>query len=115
MAYTLIIEKINSMYEENNPLLVVTAISSVFVILTVCIGFHYIIRNTIVIRELEKDAEYVMHESYKQEKVVRIRIKLIKIQLRIIKNTPSFSMYPMHGHILKYNQLTCLDIERLTL
>ena len=51
------------MYEENNPLLVVTAISSVFVILTVCIGFHYIIRNTNVIRELEKDAEYVMHES----------------------------------------------------
>lgn len=54
LTYTLIIEKINSIYEENNVLLVVTAISSVFVILAVCIGFHYIIRNTIVIRELEK-------------------------------------------------------------
>lgn len=54
LAYTLIIEKINSMYEDNTLLLVVTAISSVFVILAVCIGFHYIIRNTMVITELEK-------------------------------------------------------------
>lgn len=54
LTYTLIIETINSMYEDNTLLLGITAISSVFVILAVCIGFHYIIRNTIVIRKLEK-------------------------------------------------------------
>ncbi|MDD6797638.1 MAG: HD-GYP domain-containing protein [Clostridia bacterium] len=54
LTYTLIMEKINSLYVDNNLLLGVTAISSVFVILTVCIAFHYIIRNTIVIRKLEK-------------------------------------------------------------
>lgn len=54
LVYTLTIERINSMYEENQLVLIVTAISSVFVILAVCIGFHYIIQNTMVIKELEK-------------------------------------------------------------
>lgn len=54
IVYTLTIERINAMYEENHLVLIVTAISSIFVILAVCIGFHYIIRNTMVIKELEK-------------------------------------------------------------
>ena len=54
LMYTLVIENINSMYQEHTLLLVVTAISSTFVILAVGIGFHYIIRNTIVIAELKK-------------------------------------------------------------
>lgn len=54
MVYTLIIERINIIYEDNAPVIGVTAVSSVFVILAVCIGFHYIIRNTIVIKKLEK-------------------------------------------------------------
>lgn len=53
LAYTLIIEKINSIYEDNKLLLIITAISSIFVILAVCIGFRYIIENTIVINQLE--------------------------------------------------------------
>lgn len=54
LIYTLMIENINSIYEENTIVLVITAISSVFVIVAVCIGFHYIIRNTVVINQLEK-------------------------------------------------------------
>ena len=46
--------RINIIYEDNAPVIGVTAVSSVFVILAVCIGFHYIIRNTIVIKKLEK-------------------------------------------------------------
>lgn len=53
-VYTLIMTAINSMNQENKLLLRVTAISSIFVILVVCIGFCYIIQNTIVINELEK-------------------------------------------------------------
>ena len=54
LVYTLIIVRINIIYEDNMPVIGVTAVSSVFVILAVCIGFHYIIRNTIVIKELEE-------------------------------------------------------------
>ena len=46
--------RINIIYEDNAPVIGVTGVSSVFVILAVCIGFHYIIRNTIVIKKLEK-------------------------------------------------------------
>lgn len=54
LVYMLTIERINSIYTDNAPMMWVTAVSSVFVILAVCIGFHYIIRNTIVIKKLEK-------------------------------------------------------------
>lgn len=54
LTYTLIIENINAMFEDNTVILGVTAISSVFVILAVSIGFHFIIRNTMVITDLEK-------------------------------------------------------------
>lgn len=54
LVYTLSIANINRVYEENALLLVITAISSVFVILSVYIGFNYIIRNTVMINELEK-------------------------------------------------------------
>lgn len=54
LIYTLMMENMNSIYEENTIVLVITAISSVFVIVAVCIGFHYIIRNTVVINQLEK-------------------------------------------------------------
>lgn len=54
LAYTLIMETINSIYQADTQLLAVVSIASIFVILAVCIGFHYIIQNTIVIYELER-------------------------------------------------------------
>ncbi|MGN0132115.1 MAG: HD-GYP domain-containing protein [Lachnospiraceae bacterium] len=59
LVYTDIIAIINFLYADNDIFMVVTGISSVFVILVVCIGFHYIIRNTMVISELEKAKEDV--------------------------------------------------------
>ena len=61
------------MYEDNDILMVVTGISSVFVILVVCIGFHYTIQNTIVISELEKarDAERAKEEAEKAKEIAQ--------------------------------------------
>lgn len=53
-VYTWIMTTINLLNQDNKLLLRVTAISSIFVILVVFIGFCYIIQNTIVINELEK-------------------------------------------------------------
>ena len=72
-VYTDIIAIINLLYADNNILMVVTGISSVFVILVVCIGFHYIIQNTIVISELEKarDAEKAKEEAEKAKEIAQ--------------------------------------------
>ncbi|MDD7378382.1 MAG: HD-GYP domain-containing protein [Lachnospiraceae bacterium] len=59
LVYTEIIAIINLLYADNDILIVVIGISSVFVILVVCIGFYYIIQNTIVINELEKARDEV--------------------------------------------------------
>ena len=72
-VYTKIIAIINTLYADNDILKVVTGISSVFVILVVCIGFHYTIQNTIVISELEKarDAERAKEEAEKAKEIAQ--------------------------------------------
>ena len=72
-VYTKIIAIINTLYADNDILMVVTGISSVFVILVVCIGFHYTIQNTIVISELEKakDAERAKEEAEKAKEIAQ--------------------------------------------
>ena len=73
LVYTDIIAIINLLYADNHILMVVTGISSVFVILVVCIGFHYTIQNTIVISELEKarDAERAKEEAEKAKEIAQ--------------------------------------------
>ena len=72
-VYTKIIAIINTLYADNDILMVVTGISPVFVILVVCIGFHYTIQNTIVISELEKarDAERAKEEAEKAKEIAQ--------------------------------------------
>ena len=72
-VYTKMIAIINTLYADNDILMVVTGISSVFVILVVCIGFHYTIQNTIVISELEKarDAERAKEEAEKAKEIAQ--------------------------------------------
>ena len=72
-VYTKIIAIINTLYADNDILKVVTGISSVFVILVVCTGFHYAIQNTIVISELEKarDAERAKEEAEKAKEIAQ--------------------------------------------
>ena len=69
----ILIAIINTLYADNDILMVVTGISSVSVILVVCIGFHYIIQNTIVISELEKarDAERAKEEAEKAKEIAQ--------------------------------------------
>ena len=69
----ILIAIINTLYADNDILMVVTGISSVFVILVVCIGFHYTIQNTIVISELEKarDAERAKEEAEKAKEIAQ--------------------------------------------
>ena len=73
LVYTDIIAIINLLYADNDILVAVTGISSVFVISVVCIGFHYIIQNTIVISELEKarDVEKAKEEAEKAKEIVQ--------------------------------------------
>ena len=73
LVYTDIIAIINLLYADNHILMVVTGISSVFVILVVCIGFHYIIQNTIVISELEKakEAEKAKEEAERAKEIAQ--------------------------------------------
>ena len=73
LVYTDIIAIINLLYADNDILVAVTGISSVFVISVVCIGFHYIIQNTIVISELEKarDVEKAKEEAEKAKEIAQ--------------------------------------------